>query len=161
MSLGLALIAGAVEACVGYPDALYRAIGHPVTWIGRLIAWADERWNSDDETGLQRKLRGAMLVLAMVIGSLLLGLLVSRLFYALLPPLLALIPLAILASSLLAQRSLHDHVEAVADALGKGLEEGREAVAMIVGRDTKTLDEAGICRAAVESLAESFCDGIA
>jgi adenosylcobinamide-phosphate synthase len=161
MSLGLALIAGAVEACVGYPDALYRAIGHPVTWIGRLIAWADERWNSEEETGLQRRLRGVVLVLAMVIGSLLLGLLVSRLFYALLPPLLALIPLAILASSLLAQRSLHDHVEAVADALGKGLEEGREAVAMIVGRDTKTLDEAGICRAAVESLAESFCDGIA
>ena len=68
--------------------------------------------------------------------------------------------IAILASSLVAQRSLHDHVEAVADALGKGLEQGREAVAMIVGRDTKELDEAGVCRAAIESLAESFCDGI-
>src|SRR4051794_12624878 len=138
MSLGLALIAGAVEACVGYPDALYRAIGHPVTWIGRLIAWADERWNSDEETALQRRLRGVVLVLAMVIGSLLLGLLVSRPFYALLPPLLALIPLAILASSLLAQRSLHDHVEAVGDARGHGPAGSRGAAAVIVGRGPTT-----------------------
>jgi len=161
MSLGLALIAGAVEAGVGYPDALYRAIGHPVTWIGRLIAWADNRWNSDGETGPQQRLRGIMLVATLVILSLLGGLLVARLFFLLLPPLLALIPIALLASSLLAQRSLHDHVEAVADALVKSVEQGRETVAMIVGRDTKELDEAGVCRAAIESLAESFCDGIA
>jgi len=161
MSLGLALVAGAVEAGVGYPDALYRAIGHPVTWIGRLIAWADNRWNSDGETGPQQRLRGIMLVATLVILSLLGGLLVARLFFLLLPPLLALIPIALLASSLLAQRSLHDHVEAVADALVKSVEQGRETVAMIVGRDTKELDEAGVCRAAIESLAESFCDGIA
>jgi adenosylcobinamide-phosphate synthase len=160
MSLGLALIAGAVEACVGYPDALYRAIGHPVTWIGRLIAWADERWNSEGDSGPQHKLLGAMLMLALVIGSLVIGFVITRICVALLGPWLALIPLAILASSLPAQRSLHEHVAAVADALGKGLEEGREAVSMIVGRDTKDLDEAGVCRAAVESLAESFCDGI-
>ena len=161
MSLGLALVAGAIEAGVGYPDALYRAIGHPVTWIGRLIAWADNRWNSDEETGPQQRLRGIMLVATLVVLSLLGGLLVARLFFLLLPPLLALIPIALLASSLLAQRSLHDHVEAVADALAKSVEQGRETVAMIVGRDTKELDEAGVCRAAIESLAESFCDGIA
>ena len=161
MSLGLALVAGAIEAGVGYPDALYRAIGHPVTWIGRLIAWADNRWNSDEETGPQQRLRGIMLVATLVVLSLLGGLLVARLFFLLLPPLLALIPIALLASSLLAQRSLHDHVEAVADALVKSVEQGRETVAMIVGRDTKELDEAGVCRAAIESLAESFCDGIA
>jgi len=102
-----------------------------------------------------------MLVATLVILSLLGGLLVARLFFLLLPPLLALIPIALLASSLLAQRSLHDHVEAVADALVKSVEQGRETVAMIVGRDTKELDEAGVCRAAIESLAESFCDGIA
>lgn len=161
MSFGLALIAGAVEAGVGYPDALYRAIGHPVTWIGRLIAWADEQWNSEGESGPPQKLLGAMLMLALVIGGLLIGLVITRICFAVFGPWLALIPLAILTSSLLAQRSLHEHVEAVADALGKGLEQGREAVAMIVGRDTKSLDEAGVCRAAVESLAESFCDGIA
>ena len=160
MSLGLALIAGAVEAGVGYPDTLYRAIGHPVTWIGRLIAWADNRWNSDEVTDVQQRVRGIMLTATLVIGGLLIGLLISRLFYAFLPPLVALVPIAILATSLVAQKSLHEHVEAVAEALGQILEAGRDAVAMIVGRDTKELDQSAICRAAIESLAESFCDGI-
>jgi len=160
MSLGLALIAGAVEAGVGYPDTLYRAIGHPVTWIGRLIAWADNRWNSDEVTDVQQRVRGIMLTATLVIGGLLIGLLISRLFYAFLPPLVALVPIAILATSLVAQKSLHEHVEAVAEALGQSLEAGRDAVAMIVGRDTKELDQSAICRAAIESLAESFCDGI-
>ena len=161
MSLGLALIAGAVEAGVGYPDTLYRAIGHPVTWIGRLIAWADNRWNSDGDTDVQQRVRGIMLTATLVIGGLLIGFFISRLFYAFLPPLVALVPIAILATSLVAQKSLHEHVEAVADALGQSLEAGREAVAMIVGRDTKELDQSAVCRAAIESLAESFCDGIA
>jgi adenosylcobinamide-phosphate synthase len=156
MSLGLALIAGAVEAGVGYPDTLYRAIGHPVTWIGRLIAWADNRWNSEEDTDVQQR----VLTATLVIGGLLIGLLISRLFYVLLPPVVALVPIAILATSLVAQKSLHEHVEAVADALDLGLEKGRDAVAMIVGRDTKELDQSAVCRAAIESLAESFCDGI-
>jgi adenosylcobinamide-phosphate synthase len=160
MSLGLALIAGAVEAGVGYPDTLYRAIGHPVTWIGRLIAWADNRWNSEEDTDVQQRVHGIVLTATLVIGGLLIGLLISRLFYVLLPPVVALVPIAILATSLVAQKSLHEHVEAVADALDLGLEKGRDAVAMIVGRDTKELDQSAVCRAAIESLAESFCDGI-
>jgi adenosylcobinamide-phosphate synthase len=160
MSLGLALVAGAVEAAVGYPDSLYRAIGHPVTWIGRLIAWADRRWNSQQHSPAQQRMRGIVLMVALVALSVLVGLVISRLFHALLPPLLALVPIAIVASSLVAQRSLHEHVEAVADALGQGLTNGRAAVARVVGRDTRDLDEAGVCRAAIESLAESFCDGI-
>ncbi|MBS0525499.1 MAG: cobalamin biosynthesis protein CobD [Proteobacteria bacterium] len=160
MSLGLALIAGAVEAGVGYPDILYRAIGHPVTWIGRLIAWADNRWNSAEVTDIQQRVRGIMLTATLVIGGLLIGLLISRLFEALLPPLVALLPIAILASSLVAQKSLHEHVEAVAGALDQSLEAGRDAVSMIVGRDTKELSGSAVCRAAIESLAESFCDGI-
>ncbi len=161
MSLGLALIAGAVEAAVGYPDTLYRAIGHPVTWIGRLIAWADSRWNSDEDTDVQQRVRGIILTAALVIGGLLIGLFISRLFHAFLSPLLALVPIAVLATSLVAQKSLHEHVEAVADALAQSLEAGRDAVAMIVGRDTKELDQSAVCRAAIESLAESFCDGVA
>lgn len=69
--------------------------------------------------------------------------------------------LAVLASTLLAQRSLHDHVAAVAEALETGgLEAGRRAVSMIVGRDPDRLDEAGVSRAAIESLAENFSDGV-
>ena len=72
-----------------------------------------------------------------------------------------LIGAAILASTLIAQRSLHQHVARVADALERdGLRGGREAVSQLVGRDTETLDEAGIARAAIESLAENFSDGV-
>src|SRR6185503_2993710 len=127
MSLGLALIAGAVEAGVGYPDTLYRAIGHPVTWIGRLIAWADNRWNSEEDTDVQQRVRGIVLTATLVIGGLLIGVLISRLCYAFLPPLVALLPLAILATSLVAHKRMHEHVEAVADAVNLGLDKGREA----------------------------------
>jgi len=162
MSAGLALIAAVVEAAVGYPDILYRVIGHPVTWMGRLIAWADKTWNSEDDSPIEQRTHGIVFMLLLVVLGLLVGFIISRLCYLLLPHLLALLLSAVIASSLLAQRSLHAHVQAVADALGsKGLIGGREAVAQIVGRDTKELDEAGICRAAIESLAESFCDGVA
>jgi len=160
MSFGLALTAGIIDAAVGYPDILYRAIGHPVTWIGRLIAWADKEWNSEQDSADDRSDRGIFLVVVLLILSVLLGLMISWLCDALLPQLLAFIATAVLASSLVAQRSLYQHVEAVADALGQGLPQGREAVAMIVGRDISELDEAGVCRAAIESLAESFCDGV-
>jgi adenosylcobinamide-phosphate synthase len=161
MFTGLALIAGAIEAAVGYPDALYRALGHPVTWIGRLIAWADRAWNSEEDSSVEQRTQGIIFMLLLVVVSLLVGFIIARLCYVFLPHLLALLLTGVLASTLLAQRSLHAHVQAVADALGsKGLPAGREAVALIVGRDTRELDEAGVCRAAIESLAESFCDGV-
>ena len=74
---------------------------------------------------------------------------------------MALILCGVLASTLLAQRSLDAHVLAVAKGLEtQGLSGGRMAVAQIVGRDTQGLDEAAICRAAIESLAENFSDGV-
>ena len=68
--------------------------------------------------------------------------------------------LALLAASLPAQRSLAIHVRAVAEGLDASLEEGRRAVAKIVGRNPEALDEAGVARAAIESLAENFSDGV-
>ena len=161
MFVGLALIAAVIEAVVGYPDRLFRAIGHPVTWIARVITRADRTWNSRGDSDLQQRLKGVLLILLLVGGSLLSGLLVVGLLHLLLPAALAFAACAFLASALLAQRSLDSHVKAVADALEKrGLAAGREAVAMIVGRDTRDLDEAGVSRAAIESLAESFSDGV-
>jgi adenosylcobinamide-phosphate synthase len=160
MSLSLALVAGAVEAAVGYPDAVYRALGHPVTWIGRLIAWADERWNSEQDSPAQQRTQGIVLVVALLVISLFAGLLISTFFHSFLPSFIAVVPIAILASSLLAQSSLYDHVDAVAAALDQSVDRGRQAVSMIVGRDTRELNESGVCRAAIESLAESFSDGI-
>jgi adenosylcobinamide-phosphate synthase len=67
----------------------------------------------------------------------------------------------VIVAILLAQRSLYDHVRRVAEALRRGgLEAGREAVSMIVGRDPNALDEAGVCRAAIETTAENFSDGV-
>jgi adenosylcobinamide-phosphate synthase len=161
MHADLALLAVLLEAVVGYPDALYRLVGHPVTWLGRLIAWSDRNWNSPSADFAERRRRGVAtlaLLLAVAIGA---GLLIDRLFLALLPPLAALAATAVLASSLLAQRSLHTHVLAVAQALEReGIEAGRHAVSQIVGRETRGLDEAAVCRAAIESLAENFSDGI-
>ena len=131
--------------------------------MGRLIAWADESWNSEEDSPGEQRTRGIVFELMLVVVALLVGFIIVSFCYLLLYrfQVLALLLSAFFASSLIAQRSLHAHVQAVADALGsKGLAAGREAVAAIVGRDTKELDESGVCRAAIESLAESFCDGV-
>jgi len=143
---------------VGYPAALARSIGHPVTWMGQLITWLDRRLNRDDASPEARRRAGgvALLVLLVVVG--LVALVVEQTLL-LLP--LGLLFAAIAASTMLAQHSLLVHVGQVADALEDGgLEAGREAVAHIVGRDTAGLDQAGVARAAIESLAENFSDGV-
>ena len=143
---------------MGYPAALARSIGHPVTWMGQLITWLDRRLNRDDASPEARRRAGgvALLVLLVVVG--LVALVVEQTLL-LLP--LGLLFAAIAASTMLAQRSLLVHVGQVANALEDGgLEAGHEAVAHIVGRDTAGLDQAGVARAAIESLAENFSDGV-
>jgi adenosylcobinamide-phosphate synthase len=158
MAAPLALLALLFELMVGYPAALARSIGHPVTWMGQLITWLDRRLNRDDASPEARRRAGgvALLVLLVVVG--LVALVVEQTLL-LLP--LGLLFAAIAASTMLAQHSLLVHVGQVADALEDGgLEAGREAVAHIVGRDTAGLDQAGVARAAIESLAENFSDGV-
>jgi adenosylcobinamide-phosphate synthase len=158
MSVALALLAMLIELCVGYPAALFRAIGHPVTWIGRLIAALDELLNRDADDPRRRKAAGvvAVILLLGIVGFV--AFVVER---ELLRLPFGLFALAIIASSLLAQRSLHQHVAEVAGALHNGgLDAGRAAVGKIVGRDTAALDAAGVARAAIESLAENFSDGV-
>lgn len=158
-SLPLLVLALTIEAAFGYPQRFYAAIGHPVTWIGRLIGWLDRGLNRETASFALRKAMGVlalMLLLAVVIA---LSGLIQRLCLSFGP--LGLIPLALLASTLIAQRSLYEHVARVAEGLERdGLAGGRRAVSMIVGRNPQTLDEAGVSRAAIESLAENFSDGI-
>jgi len=158
-SLPLLVLALTIEAAFGYPQRFYAAIGHPVTWIGRLIGWLDRALNRETTSFALRKAMGVlalMLLLAVVIA---LSGLIQRLCLSFGP--LGLIPLALLASTLIAQRSLYEHVARVAEGLERdGLDGGRRAVSMIVGRNPQTLDEAGVSRAAIESLAENFSDGI-
>lgn len=153
--LALALI---VEAAIGYPAWLHRLIRHPVVWIGALIGALDAALNRDDDPSARRRLLG---VAALVVVLLAAGLAAGALACALRPLSWGWTVEAVLAATLLAQRSLYDHVAAVAGALeGAGLAAGRAAVSRIVGRDPQSLDQAGVCRAAIESLAENFCDGV-
>lgn len=156
-SLLLAAAALTCEALFGYPQALYRAIGHPVTWIGALIRRLDGALNREGDSSLVRKLEGclALVLLLAITGGVALALQWALTGWA------GFVLLALLAASLPAQRSLYEHVAAVAQALEtQGLEAGRHAVSMIVGRNTAVLDEAGVARAAIESLAENFSDGV-
>ncbi|OXT00484.1 cobalamin biosynthesis protein CobD [Notoacmeibacter marinus] len=159
----LALAALLVEATFGYPNRLFIAIGHPVTWIGRLIETLDRRWNRPHLSRRTRIVLGGLLTVALVTISLAAGLLLHWLAGDVLPPLLAVLVLGILASTLLAQRSLHSHVADVRDALsnrGGDLAGARRALSKIVGRDTAALDESQITRAALETLAENYSDGV-
>ncbi len=158
MAVTLALLALLIELIVGYPDRLLRAIGHPVTWIGRLITILDRALNHESMSDAKRRAAGAVALIAIIGIPAFIGHLVERGFL-LLP--LGIVFAAIAASTLVAQRSLREHVARVAAALERdGLAGGRAAVAHIVGRDPEALDEAGVARAAIESLAENFSDGV-
>ena len=129
-----------------------------MTWIGALISRLDRKWNHETDAPDLRRRNGLAALFAIVAAAIIPALILQ---WALGWHLLAFLLLAILASSLIAQKSLEAHVAAVASALEvEGLEGGRRAVSMIVGRDPETLDEAGVSRAAIESLAENFSDGV-
>ena len=155
----IALLALLLDAAFGYPDWVFRKAGHPVTWIGALIGFADRRLNKESSSRLARKLAGVLAIVCVIAAASATGLLI-QIAAAKLPYGWALT--AIAASSLFASRSLYTHVRDVAEALESGgLEAGRRAVSRIVGRDPETLDYAGVCRAAIESLGENASDGVA
>jgi len=158
MSIALALFAMLIELSAGYPQWLFRALGHPATWIGGLIGELDRALNRKSASAGVRRFGGvaALLILVGIVGVIA-AVLQRALFH--LP--FGILIVAVIASALIAQRSLHRHVADVATALERdGLEAARAAVAHIVGRDTAVLDEAGVARAAIESLAENFSDGV-
>ncbi len=152
------LVALALDAALGWPKPLFAAIGHPVTWIGALIARLDTWLNLEASDARTRRLAG--LVAALVVIGLVAE--IAWIAAALLPSGWSGIALGgVLAWPFVAMRSMHDHVAAVARPLGLGdLAGARHAVSMIVGRDPARLDEAGVTRAALESLAENTSDGI-
>lgn len=144
-----------IERFLGYPQALHRAIGHPVEWIGRFIGWLDRRFNPPERPASRSTGVLALLALLLMTGALAGG--VAWLLRALPFGWMA---EAIVATTFLAQKSLRDHVQAVADGLAASLDLGRQAVSRIVGRDPQALDRSGVSRAALESLAENASDGI-
>ncbi len=154
----LLLAALVLDAAIGDPAAIFRRLPHPVAMVGMLTSRLEQHLNRQDHSDRDRRLGGIATVAVVVIISAGAGALVDAV--AARWALGSILEVALL-TALLAQRSLYDHVAAVADALDReGLAGGREAIRHIVGRDPQSLDEDGVGRAAIESLAENFSDGV-
>jgi adenosylcobinamide-phosphate synthase len=157
-TLFVVVAALAFDALIGDPDRLWRRLPHPVALIGSFIGWLDRSLNLDARPPVQRKLAGVCVVILLLAISALSGFLIE---IALRQTAFGNVLVGLVASTLIAQRSLYQHVAQVRTALtDRGLAEARHAVSMIVGRDPDQLDEAGVCRAAIESCAENFSDGV-
>ncbi len=157
------MLALGIEAALGYPGPVYRALGHPVTWIGALIGVLDRAFNRDTWSAARRRAAGVLALLVLAGVPVAVAVTLHLLLTGPWPGagLAGWAALAVIAATLLAPRSLDDHIRAVAAGLERGgLAEGRVQVARIVGRDPATLDTAGVARAAIESLAENFSDGV-
>lgn len=138
-----------LDAAFGEPKLIWDRIPHPAVMMGRLIAALDHRFNRGDH----RRLKGSAVTAALTASALLAGWLIHKI------PDHGLIEV-LLTAILLAQRSLVDHLRAVATALRRSLTEGRASVAMIVGRDTAAMTGPDVARAAIESAAENLSDGV-
>jgi adenosylcobinamide-phosphate synthase len=144
--LALALV---LDALFGEPDWLWRRLPHPAALMGRLIARLDRRFNRAPDA----KLAGILMCIGLAACAATLGWLIHLVpDYGLLETLTVAV--------LLAQRSLVDHVRAVATGLRRSLDEGKRAVALIVGRDIAPMREPDVARAAIESAAENLSDGV-
>jgi len=152
----LVLLALLFDIAVGDPQWLYRRVAHPVALFGRAIA-AGERWLYPRDGPDDAFRRGLTLTAGLVALAAAAGILLSIVLQSIPGGWLV---EALLASSLIACRSLHGHGAAVAAGLDLSLAEGRAAVSQIVGRNPESLDRSGVARAAIESIAENFSDGV-
>ena len=152
------LIALGLDALIGDPARVWRRLAHPVIVAGAAIGGLDKRLNRLELDERVRRRRGVWALIVLLSGAAAVGFLLTWTFGGL--PYGVLIE-GTIASILIAQRSLYTHVAAVRAAFeAGGLAAAREAVSMIVGRDPKRLDQAGVSRAAIESCAENFSDGV-
>lgn len=152
------IVALLCDAIMGDPHWLYRRLPHPVVLMGRLIDALDKAWNRPEMEDRARLIRGTFCITIVVCVSGGVGMVITAITgifdYGWVVD-------GILMSILVAQRSLYDHVRDVLVSLSRdGLLAGRDSVARIVGRNTATLDESGVSRASIESLAENFSDGV-
>lgn len=154
---GRAAAALLVERFTGYPKELFARISHPVVWFGKLINILDDQLNLPGVPAKEGRVRGVAALAILVAAAFIPAFIVARVLEHLTFGWLAEV---LIATAFIAQKSMRDHVMAVYDALGRSLPEARKAVSMIVGRDPTQLDESGVSKAALESLAENTSDGI-
>lgn len=158
-TLSILLIALVLDRLIGDPDAIWSRVPHPVVGFGKLVGIFDHAFNGEDSTDTNRASLGVLAIVLLTGFAAVLGIWLDRLLgwagvagYVL---------EIVIVAMMLAQKSLVDHVRAVRIGLSEGgLEGGRQAVSRIVGRDPETLDETGVARAAIESLAENASDGV-
>ena len=157
-TLGVLLLALIIDRVIGDPEWLWSRIPHPVVIFGNLIGQLDETLNAAEHNNPSARQRGLLTVSIVVLLALISGV-IFHVFLRALP--FGTVVEAILAAFLIAQKSLLDHLRAVSRAISEhGLDAGRTAVSKIVGRETENMDEADISRAAIESAAENFSDGV-
>lgn len=156
MSLLFALV---IDWFVGDPPSLWKRLPHPVVVFGTVIDFLENKLNRPSLSDAETRGRGVIALSILVALALVTGAMMAWIFGAL--GLVGWVLEAITISIFIAQKSLADHVANVAFSLRVGgVECGRKSVSQIVGRNTDVLDEPGICRAAIESLAENFSDGV-
>jgi len=142
-----------LDAIIGDPKSLWSKIPHPAVAMGKVIGWMDQRFNDDEDPDSTRKVNGILVCIALVAGAGILGCIIAHLPLGWLWSVL-------IGAFLLAQRSLVQHVQAVADGLRISTRDGAAMVSRIVGRDTRDMSREGVSRAAIESAAENFSDGL-
>lgn len=158
-TLFILFLALVLDRLVGDPDAIWRRVPHPVALFGQAIGLMDKLFNGKRLSPETRRFNGAVCIAVVLAATIFLGLVIHRLLAPL--GVFGWMIEVVVVAVFLAQKSLLDHVRAVSEGLKRdGLEGGRRAVSMIVGRDPATLDEPAVCRAGIESLAENFSDGV-
>ncbi len=159
LRLALLFLALLIDKAIGDPPRLWARVPHPIVLFGKAVAAADRRLNAPGLSPAAAKSRGILAAVLLTVLAFASGILLSALFSGLW--LIGVAMEVVVVAILLAQKSLAEHVGAVADALTEeGLAGGRRAVSLIVGRDPQTLDGPGVSRAAIESLAENYSDGV-
>ncbi len=156
-AISILILALIIDRIIGDPDWLWSRLKHPVVLFGFAIGWLDNTLNRPDMSDPVRRRNGVIAIVGLAAAAVLIGAAITLLtetfsYFAFLE--------TVLVSMLIAQKSLIDHVQTVADRLQQaGVKAGREAVSRIVGRDVNAMQEADISRAAIESAAENFSDG--
>lgn len=157
--LFILLVALVLDWFFGEPEFLWSRLPHPVVLFGKAVSAFDKRLNHGGDSSAVQYRRGAFSITALIVLALLTGLLLNAIMDWLGP--IGWVIEIFIVFVLLAQNSLFVHVKAVAEGLAQdGLDRGRKAVGMIVGRNPEYLDQSGVCRAGIESLAENFSDGV-
>ena len=160
ISLWIILTAIILDSLIGDPDWIWRRLPHPVVWFGAVISMCEKAWNRPvTQSRVSGRAHGVVTIVIVIGVAFTSGYFIQHL----LVPLGWIGGLLVVAigSIFIAQRSLHDHVKRVAEPLSIGdLSAARRAVSMIVGRNPDHLDEAGVSRAAIETTAENFSDGV-